>query len=118
MWRIDETKIFQSWRTDLSIETRQELVSVLYLLRRFGPRLGRPYADTVYGSKYRNMKELRFRVRKIRYRIFYVFNSRRTAVLVSGGVKNNKPNFYRSMIKKADRIYSQYLDENGAENGL
>ena len=36
------------------------LLAVAKLLADFGPQLGRPYADTLNGSKYANMKELRF----------------------------------------------------------
>ena len=41
-------------------EVRIELLAQARLLQQFGPRLGRPRVDTLKGSKYANMKELRF----------------------------------------------------------
>ena len=49
------------------------------LLRQFGPNLPRPYADTLAGSKFANMKELRAPVGKQVRRIAYAFDSRRHA---------------------------------------
>jgi hypothetical protein len=36
------------------------LLAVAKLLAKFGPQLGRPHVDTLNGSEYANMKELRF----------------------------------------------------------
>ena len=40
---------------------RREIYSLAGLLGKFGPQLGRPRVDTLKGSKFPNMKELRFR---------------------------------------------------------
>ncbi len=37
-----------------------ELLAHAVLLREYGPDLGRPTVDTLNGSQYSNMKELRF----------------------------------------------------------
>ena len=39
---------------------RKELIAMAGLLEEYGPRLGRPHADTLSGSRHANMKELRF----------------------------------------------------------
>lgn len=36
------------------------LLAVAKRMAEFGPQLGRPYVDTLNGSEYANMKELRF----------------------------------------------------------
>ncbi|MEN9855949.1 MAG: hypothetical protein RLZZ157_1075, partial [Pseudomonadota bacterium] len=42
-------------------ETVQDaLLAVAGLLKIYGPALGRPYVDTLAGSKFKNLKELRF----------------------------------------------------------
>jgi hypothetical protein len=41
---------------------KTEIAALAALLQRFGPQLRRPYCDTLKGSKYANMKELRFTV--------------------------------------------------------
>ena len=40
---------------------QDELLASLKPLRVYGPALGRPEVDTLKGSKFANMKELRFR---------------------------------------------------------
>jgi hypothetical protein len=39
---------------------RVEIAALAGLLTRFGPQLRRPHCDTLKGSRYTNMKELRF----------------------------------------------------------
>jgi hypothetical protein len=41
---------------------QDELLARLKLLQAFGPALGRPNVDTLEGSAFPNMKELRFRL--------------------------------------------------------
>ena len=40
---------------------RLQIYSLIEMLTVFGPMLGRPHVDTLKGSDYPNMKELRFR---------------------------------------------------------
>ena len=44
-------------------------------------------------------------------RVFYVFDPRRNAVLLTGGDKTGRPRFYREMIPQAERIFREYLAE-------
>ena len=44
----------------LAQDLQDELLAHARLLAEFGPNLGRPTADTLKGSRYANMKELRF----------------------------------------------------------
>jgi hypothetical protein len=52
------------------------------------------------------MKELRAGY----FRIFFVFDPRRTAILLNGGDKANRwERFYDEMIPQAERLYEEHL---------
>ncbi|AHK79440.1 diaminopimelate decarboxylase [Ectothiorhodospira haloalkaliphila] len=59
MWQIEQTRTFEEWYFALDDADRENVLAALLMLRERGPMLPRPYADTVNGSQYRNMKELR-----------------------------------------------------------
>ena len=44
----------------LPIDVKTEILARAELLKLRGPHLGRPYVDTLNGSRHANMKELRF----------------------------------------------------------
>jgi len=46
-----------------SLSVQLELAKLVRLLQLAGPQLGRPHRDTLNGSRFSNMKELRFTVR-------------------------------------------------------
>ena len=52
---------------------RQKLAAHIALLRRFGPHMRRPYADTLNGSRHANMKELLFDAAGGVWRVAYAF---------------------------------------------
>ncbi len=62
-WDVQFDEDFAAWLLGLERETRNELMSHISLLRQFGPHLGRPNVDTLKGSAFRNMKELRIQHR-------------------------------------------------------
>jgi hypothetical protein len=82
----------------------------VHLLSELGPELSRPHADTLHGSKTRNMKELRARTPEHIYRIAYYFNHKRQGILLNGGDKKGKDEklFYRDLIKKAESLAEKY----------
>ncbi|WP_231901993.1 type II toxin-antitoxin system RelE/ParE family toxin [Halorhodospira halochloris] len=59
MWQIIFTERFEGWLRGLSDDDRVAVLAVINLLKERGPELPRPHADTVNGSHYTNMKELR-----------------------------------------------------------
>jgi len=83
------------------------------LLEEYGPLLPRPHADTLKGSKLSNLKELRANTENHVFRVAFLFDEERKAVLLIGGDKKGKDEkrFYKSLIKQAEDIYRQYLDE-------
>lgn len=69
-------------------------------LEHYGPTLGRPYVDTLMGSKYPNMKELRVQHQGRPY-------------LILGGEKKGDANWYVDAIRRAEAIYALHLIEIG-----
>jgi len=67
-WKVDFHERFRTEVADLPADVRVELAAHLILLREKGFRLGRPEVDTLEGSKYSNMKELRIKVLKVPWR--------------------------------------------------
>ena len=79
------------------------------LLRQFGPNLPRPYADTLEGSKFANMKELRAPVGKQVWRVAYAFDPKRRAILLCAGNKEGgSKKFYEELIATADERFGKY----------
>ena len=97
---------------ELSRAVRVELVASLALLRGYGPALGRPDVDTLNGSRYANMKEIRFRADEGVWRVAFAFDPRRNAVLLCAGDKSgvSESKFYKRLIDKADMRYKEHLE--------
>lgn len=58
------------------------------------------------------MKELISEAGRASFRILFVFDPRRSAVLLLGGDKSGEWNrWYRQAVPKADRLYEDYLAE-------
>ncbi len=111
MWTAATTDVFDEWFQTLGDEERAEIEAKVNLLELFGPALGRPHADTLNGSKFPNMKELRADVADHTLRIAFAFDPSRAAILLVGGDKRGKPQrpFYRQLITKADILYAEHL---------
>jgi len=81
-------------------DVQNELRAHALLLEQFGPQLGRPRVDTLKGSKYTNMKELRFEATNGEWRAAFAFDPRRKAVLLvagdSFGFPSTLPHRYRN----------------------
>lgn len=83
---------------------QEELLASALLLKTIGPQLGRPHADTLEGSEFANMKELRFEAGGGVWRVAFAFDPKRRAVLLVAGDKSGggEKRFYRMLIAKAD----------------
>jgi hypothetical protein len=112
MWEVVQTAEYREWFQAQSIELRAAIDHDVQVLAQFGPRLGRPWVDTVSGSKYANLKELRTRLGRQQFRSFFAFDSSRRAVLLVGGEKSGDPQFYRVMIARAEQRYELHLKES------
>jgi hypothetical protein len=88
-----------------------EILALSRLLQQFGPELGRPRVDTLKGSRYANMKELRFGAADGEWRVAFAFDPRRRAILLMGGDKSggSEKLFYKKFIRKADERFRTHL---------
>lgn len=76
-----------------------------------GPRLGRPWVDTLKGSAHANMKELRVTARKVEWRVAFAFDPIRQALLLAAAAKGGKKEsrVYERLIRVADMRFSAHL---------
>jgi hypothetical protein len=90
---------------------QDELLAHAQLLKDYGPQLGRPTVDTLKGSALPNLKELRFTVVRQQWRVAFVFDPKRQAVLLVAGDKTgaNQKLFYQRLMDKAEKRYDVYL---------
>ena len=98
---------------ELSSAVRVELLASLKPLYEFGPALGRPMVDTLNGSSFANMKELRFRADGGVWRVAFAFDPSRSAILLVAGDKSgvSSGQFYKRLIEKADKRYEEHLKD-------
>ncbi|OHD65133.1 MAG: diaminopimelate decarboxylase [Spirochaetes bacterium RBG_13_51_14] len=109
MWEIQRTDVIANWIKSLDDDAREAILKNLIILKEIGPNLGRPYVDTIKQSKYKNMKELRIQNKRRLFRIFFIFDTERQAILLVGGDKRGEKRFYEKMIPLADDLYSEYI---------
>ncbi|HEX3467846.1 MAG TPA: type II toxin-antitoxin system RelE/ParE family toxin [Candidatus Elarobacter sp.] len=110
VWAIETTNDFDTWFDALAVSQQAKVLVSVSILREIGPRLGRPHVDTVNGSRYLNMKELRVQASGAPLRIFFAFDPRRVALLLVGGNKTGRGRFYDLMIRRADTLYAEHLE--------
>ena len=118
MWPIDYTKEYEDWFSVQEEENKVAINAKILLLSEFGPHLGRPYVDTVYGSKYANLKELRVSYKNTVFRILFCFDKVRNCWLLIGGNKKGKNEklFYKNLIKQAEELIEEYLENMEEKN--
>ena len=107
-WDIEYTDEFEAWFAALTRRERGSIVVAVGALETAGPMLGRPFVDSIKGSRHKNMKELR--PRGVTIRILFAFDPRRMAILLVGGDKRNRwKDWYATNIPIADRLYDEHL---------
>jgi hypothetical protein len=110
-WEIEFTDEFGGWWNGLTAEEQDSIADSVYVLQESGPALTRPQADTIHGSKYHNMRELRIQHQGRPYRVLYAFDPRRVGVLLIGGDKTGNNRWYEEFVPKADTIFAHHLSE-------
>jgi len=106
MWAVDATEEYLRWFAAQPAEVRETILAKVILLQEFGPQLGRPHADTLKGSRIKNLKELRAKTEAHVLRVLYFFDERRRALLLVGGDKRGKheKGFYKQLIAEAEAL--------------
>lgn len=115
MWNVATTEIFDAWFAGLDGSAKEEVDAKVGLLKILGPRLGRPHADTLKGSKHKNLKELRADTKDKVLRVAFAFDPNRNAILLVAGDKGGvgQARFYRQLIAKADALFDAHLARIG-----
>jgi hypothetical protein len=111
-WVVEFHEAFLPEFGGLAEAVQDEILAKALLLEEFGPALGRPHADTLYGSRHGNMKELRVDVKREVWHIAYAFDPKRKAILLVAGNKRGRSSrrFYQKLIRQADNRFDQHLD--------
>jgi len=86
---------------------------MLVALRERGPTIGRPGVDTLNGSAFANMKELRFRAARGVRRVAFAFDPQRRGILLVAGDKAgvSQSKFYKRLIARADARFEEHLKQ-------
>ncbi|SNT69943.1 type II toxin-antitoxin system RelE/ParE family toxin [Psychrobacter sp. LV10R520-6] len=113
MWVVITTELFNEWLEQQEESIQEKVLAALVILEQKGPSLGRPLVDTVYGSKFTNMKELRVQYRGKPLRAFFAFDPLRQAIVLCIGDKSGKKRFYTEMLAIADKQYELHLSTLG-----
>ena len=93
----------------LSEEVQDAILAYARSLEAHGPQLGRPQAETLKGSKHKNMKELRPTVDKVEWRVAYAFDPERRGILLAAVAKGGDKRAYAKLIATADKRFTAHL---------
>jgi hypothetical protein len=110
VWGVECTDEFGDWWNSLTEPAQESIAHDVEVLRTVGPMLGRPWGDTVQGSRTHNMKGLRTQHQGSAYRSLSALDPRRTAILLIGGKKTGDRRWYDRFIPVADRLYEEHLE--------
>lgn len=108
-WTVEYGDAFGAWWAALAEKQRDDVTVVVELLMEQGPRLPFPYSSGVAGSRHAHLRELRVQSGGKPLRVFYAFDPRRVAVLLTGGDKTGDGRFYARMVRAADNLYDAHL---------
>ena len=112
-WTVEFHPEFEPEFDALPEEVQDEFLAEAVFLELMGPATGRPHVDTLNGSGYANMKELRFEALNDEWRVAFAFDPRRIAVMLVAGGKTgiSEKRFYKALIAKADDRYCRHLEQ-------
>ncbi|MCY2495219.1 type II toxin-antitoxin system RelE/ParE family toxin [Klebsiella pneumoniae] len=109
MWTVLFSQRFDDWLSEQDDALQEKVLADLGKLQVYGPELPRPYADTLKGSRYNNMKELRIQFSGQPIRAFYAFDPIRRAIVLCAGDKSNDKRFYEKLIRSAEDEFAAHL---------
>ena len=110
-WRVEfHDEFFKEFQT-FDDDVQDSIVAKAKLLEVFGSKLGRPHVDTLIGSPFANMKELRVDAGRGVWRIAFAFDPERKAILLVAGDKKGKSQkrFYKELLRIANSRFEQHL---------
>lgn len=108
---MEYTDEFGDWWQSLSESEQEDIAASVRLLEQYGANLPFPHSSGVKGSRHGHMRELRIQHKGRPYRILYAFDPRRVAILLIGGDKTGKNDWYERFVPVADNLYDIHLQE-------
>lgn len=111
MWTILFRQRFLLWFRQQPEDLREAIYASLNLLKDYGPRLARPYADTLEGTHLPNLKELRTQYKGKPIRTFFAFDPIRRAIVLCAGDKSGDKRFYEKLIPVAEKEFKNHIQE-------
>jgi hypothetical protein len=111
-WIVITHPDVDEWLATVDRDTFEQIAAAVRELGMEGPTLGRPLADTVKGSRHKNMKELRpGSSGRSEVRILFAFDPERQAILLVAGDKAGKwTRWYKKAIPLADDRFDEHLE--------
>jgi hypothetical protein len=112
-WQVMMSGHVSEWLDSIDEPSRKQIGYAIEALAVGGPNLGRPIVDTISGSTYKNMKELRpGSSGKSEIRILFAFDPIRQAYLILAGDKSGEwTKWYKKNLPLAEKIYAEHLEE-------
>jgi hypothetical protein len=114
-WAVVATEEFEEWMMSLTDKQYAATMRAISRLEQVGPTSGRPYADTIRNSRFKNMKELRVSSQGA-LRVLFAFDPERRAVLLLGGDKSKDSrwnDWYVDAIQRADNLFQEHIRKLG-----
>ena len=106
-WTVLLDPDFESWLREQESRVRIALTAAAQSLGMFGPTLGRPRVDTLQGATLANLKELCVQHRGAPWRVLFVFDPQRQAILLVGGNKQGHPQCRKTRRAVSCRVYGR-----------
>jgi hypothetical protein len=108
-WGIEFSDECAAWWSGLDAEEQDAVSRVIRLLEERGPTLPFPYSSGIETSRHRRMRELRVQHAGRPFRVLYAFDPNRVALLLIGGDKTGRTDWYEEFVPIADRLYDEHL---------
>ena len=108
-WDVEYTDEFGEWWNGLGEDAQDKIAVSVRLLEMRGPHLEFPHSSKIRGSRHPHMRELRTQVNGRPFRTLYAFDPRRCAILLIGGDKTGRDDWYEVFVPEADRLYDEHL---------
>ena len=115
-WQVLLDADFKAWLLDQEQKVQTAIFAHIGLLKAFGPTLGRPQVDTLKGSRLTNLKELRVQYQGEPWRVLFVFDPKRRAILLVGGNKQGDARWYKKAIPVAEQRYQRHVEQMEHDN--
>ena len=110
-WAVEYTDEFGEWWGLLNEAEQESVDASVELLEQLGPQLPFPHSSSINQSRHGRMRELRVQHQGRPFRVLYVFDPRRVAILLLGGDKTGDDDWYDKNVPEADHLYKEHLEQ-------